>query len=225
MNNITSSVAGPIAFILIVVFGSAVSAQAPQLDPVSIITGSRDPKTIFGGSNSRGEETESSESWFEHDRMAREAFKKRDLPEAERLWNQAIDEAEKSNALQPGVVSCLCGLSLLNHEKGSYAESERLYELAMRTVEGLSGRTSVSFARMLPDLAWLYNEHGKPDKAEDILKQALSIHRESDGEFSIPHAQSLEHYAAFLEKNQRRSEAAIHRNRAQQIRSHLDVVR
>ncbi len=192
--------------------------------PVSIITGANDPHTIFGGipkdSAQYGEL--SSSPWFVHSLEARDALRNGQLEQANTMFRTSIAEAETAGALNPGVVNCLCGLSLLHDKEGKSAEAERLYELAMRTVEGLSGRNSIEFARLLPDLAWLYVAHGKPDKAEPILRQAVEIHKRSDGEVSLAYARSLEHYAEFLKTQNRRTESLDLIDRAQLIRKHLE---
>ena len=155
--------------------------------------------------------------WKPLDKLARKALENNQPGEAERLWKLAIGKAESQGQVNPGVVNCLCGLSLLNHKKGDFAEAERLYEYAMRDVEGTAGRTSTDFARFIPDLAWLYNAHGKPDKAEVILKSALAIVEQSYGPDSKETVASLKNYARFLRSNGRTAEASTLETRADQI--------
>ncbi|HEY9760542.1 MAG TPA: tetratricopeptide repeat protein [Oculatellaceae cyanobacterium] len=145
--------------------------------------------------------------WANLETSAQTALEQGDLDKAEANYKSALNIADKSSAIEPGVVNSLCGLSLVNHKRGNYAESERLYELAMRDMEGLVGRTSVRFANWLPDLAWLYNEHGKPDKAEVLFKSALQIRRTNLGDSDPTVATLMGQYAKFLRENGRETEA------------------
>ncbi len=146
--------------------------------------------------------------WFINDQKARRSLLDDDLSQSETLFKQAIQRAESKGMYEPGVINSFCGLAFLYHKKSNSAESERLYEYAMRYLEGISGgRDSARFADYLPDLAWLYNAHGKPDKAEVLLKSAIAIREKRSGEYSKDLVQSLNDYASFLRKNGRETEA------------------
>ena len=138
---------------------------------------------------------------------AQSAMEQGDLDRAEANYKSALNMADKSSDIEPGVVNSLCGLSLVNHKRGNFAESERLYELAMRDMEGLVGRTSTRFADWLPDLAWLYNEHGKADKAEVLFKSALQIRTNNLGDNDPTVGTLMGQYAKFLRGNGRETEA------------------
>jgi tetratricopeptide (TPR) repeat protein len=148
-----------------------------------------------------------SADWSNLETSAQSAMEQGDLDKAETNYKSALNIADKSSNIEPGVVNSLCGLSLVNHKRGNYAESERLYELAMRDMEGLVGRTSTRFADWLPDLAWLYNEHGKPEKAEVLFKNALQIRRTNLGDNDPTVATLMGQYAKFLRRNGRETEA------------------
>jgi tetratricopeptide (TPR) repeat protein len=139
---------------------------------------------------------------------ARAEMARGDLDNAESDFKAALTCAERNGAVEPGLVNCLCGLALLNHKRGNVAESERLYELAMRNLESLVGPTSPRFAQYMPDLAWLYNEHGKPDKAEFLFKNALAIRKRTYGDNDRGAAPLLTQYAKFLRANGRTAEAS-----------------
>ena len=147
--------------------------------------------------------------WFRLDQEARKALKEEDVARADQVFNQAIQEADRRKQIEPGVVNSLIGLAFAQHKKHNFAESDRLYEYAMRNVEGLYGRSSSKFADFLADLAWLYTQHGKPDKAELVLKQAISIREKTAGQYSSELMQSLEEYSRFLKKTERATEARL----------------
>jgi tetratricopeptide (TPR) repeat protein len=143
------------------------------------------------------------------------------LEQAEASYQQALKIADAQRQIEPGIVNCLVGLSLVYHKRGNVAESERLYELAMRNLEGDYGPTSTSFGSWMPDLAWLYDEHGKPEKAEILLKRALAIREQAYGKDDPRVAESLDTYAKFLRRHQRHSEASAIETRARNIRDKL----
>lgn len=185
----------------------------------SILTGVSDPNKIFGGATAGANGT--GDEWYQLDRRARKALKDGMNMQAESLWKQAVTKAESLGKIDPGVVTCLLGLSYVNHLNGNFGESERLYEYAMRDVEGTTGRESSQFIQYIPDLAWLYNEHGKPDKAEVLLKHALKVNERAFGAQSPRNADSLEQYAEFLRKLKRNTEARQYALRAKNIRNRL----
>lgn len=185
----------------------------------SILTGLEDPNKIFGGAKAGANGT--GDEWYQLDRRARKALKDGMNMQAEGLWKQAVAKAEARGKIDPGVVTCLVGLSYVNHLNGNFGESERLYEYAMRDVEGTTGRESSQFIQYIPDLAWLYNQHGKPDKAEVLLKHALKVNERAFGAQSPQNAECIEQYAEFLRKLNRNSEARQLDLRAKNIRSRL----
>lgn len=159
--------------------------------------------------------------WFINDQKARRSLLDDDLSQSETSFKQAIQKAETKGMYEPGVINSFCGLAFLHHKKSNTAESERLYEYAMRYLEGVSGgRDSARFADYLPDLAWLYNAHGKPDKAEVLLKSAAAIREKRFGEYSKEFEQSLKDYSVFLRKNGRDTEARQLDARMKLIQTH-----
>ena len=140
------------------------------------------------------------------------------LDDAERDWREALSAAEATKNVEPGVVGCLRSLSLLNEKRGNGAEAERLYELAMRNMEGLVGPTDPRFADCMPGLAWLYDAHGKISQAEILFRRALSIKEKNLGADDPLVADLLDNYARFLRKNNRPIEAASVETRASRIR-------
>lgn len=177
-------------------------------------------KGTFGGVVPSGSLAQS--EWFIYDQKARQAILDDNLSNAESLFKQAIQKAEAKAMYEPGVINSFCGLSFLYHKKSNNAESERVYEYAMRYLEGVSGgRDSARFADYLPDLAWLYNAHGKPDKAEVLLKSAIAIRERRFGEYSKELEKSLGDYAYFLRQNNRDTEARHLDARIKLIQNHV----
>ncbi len=158
------------------------------------------------------------QEWYQKDQKARELLDQGNILEAERVWIEASKLSEQSSQVEPGFVNCLVGLSLLYHKKGDPKESERVYEYAMRNMEGLVGRGSIRFARFLPDLAWLYHAHGRKDQAEILFKQHLSMHEKEYGTYAPEILESLDHYSRYLHKTGRHSEANSLETRAQSIK-------
>ncbi|MDZ4838271.1 MAG: tetratricopeptide repeat protein [Candidatus Melainabacteria bacterium] len=159
--------------------------------------------------------------WFITDQKARRSLLDDDLSQAENLFKLAIQKAEAKAMYEPGVINSFCGLAFLYHKKSNSAESERVYEYAMRYLEGISGgRDTARFADYLPDLAWLYNAHGKPDSAEVLLKNAVAIRERRFGEYSRELVQSLNDYGLFLKKNGRDTEARHLDARIKLIQNH-----
>lgn len=156
--------------------------------------------------------------WFVMDQKARKLLDEGQIDEAEREWKQAAVLAENSGQIEPGLVNCLVGLSLLYHKKGDVKESERVYEYAMRNMEGLVGRDSIRFAGFLPDLAWLYHEHNRNDQAEILFKQHLDMHEKQYGYYSEGVLNSLDHYSRYLKKTGRLSEASMLEVRSRSIK-------
>lgn len=156
--------------------------------------------------------------WKEYDQVAKKAYNEGNYDEAEQNWRDALKQAEKSSSVEPGMVNCLCSLALVNDKKGNAQEAERLYELAMRNMEGLVGPSSPRFADWMPDLAFMYDAHGRPDRAEVLFKKALLIKERSFGLEDLRVADVLDSYAQFLRKNNRGIEATALELRSKQIR-------
>ncbi len=157
--------------------------------------------------------------WEQINSEAQQSYDNGNLDDAESKWTEALKQAELSKAVEPGMVTCLCKLALVNDKKHNSAEAERLYELAMRTMEGLAGPNSTRFADWMPDLAWMYLGHGRPDKSEVLFKRALKIKESAYGADDERVAQALDDYARFLRRVNRGTEASALDQRARTIRS------
>lgn len=159
------------------------------------------------------------DDWEQLNDEAQSSFNRGDWDGAETKWTEALHSAESKQAVEPGMVTCLCKLALVQERRHNHAESERLYELAMRNMEGLAGPNSTRFADWMPDLAWLYQAHGRPDKSEVLFKRALKIKETAYGADDERVAEVLDQYARFLRKEKRSTEAAVLEQRARTMRS------
>ena len=157
------------------------------------------------------------EKWYILDQKARKQLEAGNFSQAEALWKQAVAISESNAKIEPGFINSLVGLSLLYHKKGDAKESERVYEYAMRNLEGFAGRNSMKFATYLPDLAWLYHDHGRHEQAEILFKTHLKMHEGAHGNYSPKIRDSLLHYAKFLRKRGRTSEASLIEGRVRDI--------
>ncbi len=162
-----------------------------------------------------------SEGWQDLDSGARAAMREGRLEQAESQWKEAIAKAEGDKQINPGVVDCLIGLSWLYDKRGDAAESERLYELAMRTVEGVKGADSAAYADRLPDLATLYRRHGKSWHSDLLYQRLIKIRENTSGKVSPEVAAALEMYSRFLKSEGRQAEASKVAERAHTIRDSL----
>lgn len=161
------------------------------------------------------------QGWQDLDAGARQALKEGRLSEAESQWKEAISRAESDKQLNPGVVDCLIGLSGVYDKRGNNAESERLHELAMRTVEGEKGGDSAAYADRLPSLAVLYRKHGKSWHSDLIYQRIIKIRESTSGKNSAEAASAMELYSRFLAAEGRQAEATKMSEKAHTIRDSL----
>lgn len=157
-------------------------------------------------------------AWVPQHQSAERLFNAGDLDGAERDYREALGTAEKSSQVEPGVVTCLVGLATVYDKRGQPAEAERLYELAMRNMEGLVGPSHPRFADWMPRLARMYDSHGRPDRAEVLLKRALQIKCAAFGAEDQRVADLYDEYANFLKRNGRQIEASSLEQKARVIR-------
>jgi len=159
--------------------------------------------------------------WQQADANARVLMKEGRLAEAEAKWKEAIAQAETDKQMDPGLVDCLIGLAGLYDRRGDNSESERLYELAMRTVEGVKGGDSADYANRLPDLAAMYRRHGKSWHSDLLFQRLIKIRENTRGKNSSETAAACEMYGRFLGTEGRQAEADKMIERAHTIRDSL----
>lgn len=160
-------------------------------------------------------------AWVAQRQSAERLYSAGDLDGSERDWRSALDAAEKSSQVEPGVVTCLVGLATVYDKRGQGQEAERLYELAMRNMEGLVGPSSPRFADWMPRLAHIYDAHGHPERAEVLFKRALQIKTFTYGAEDPRIADLYDEYGSFLKKNGRHIEATSLEEKARVIRQKL----
>lgn len=149
------------------------------------------------------------------------------LDEAETAFKEAEKSCEEVKLgptdgdgfkrMSKGVADCLIGLSTIRDRQGDSAESDRLYELAIRTVEKAYTSNSLDYARYLPPLAELYDKHGKADKAELVLQKIIDL-KVSHKDDSSSLAQAYDHYARFLRAKSQPDKATEYENKSADLK-------
>lgn len=162
-----------------------------------------------------------SNGWQQADANARALMKEERLAEAEAQWKEAIARAETDKQMDPGLVDCLIGLAGLYDKRGDAGESERLYELAMRTVEGVKGGDSAAYADRLPGLAAMYKRHGKSWHSDLLFQRLIKIRENTKGKNSSEVASACDLYGRFLASEGRQAEADKMNEKAHTIRDLL----
>ena len=119
--------------------------------------------------------------------------------------------------MSKGVADCLIGLATIRDRQGESAESDRLYELAIRTVEKAYTANSLDYIKYLPPLADLYDKHGKADKAELVLQKIIEVRLRLKDE-PAPIAQAYDHYASFLRSKSQPDKAREYENRSAELK-------
>lgn len=169
------------------------------------------------------EEEKKEEAWNKLHRSAKQAFSQKDYTEAERLWKEAILEAEKASQIEPGIVNCFIGLAQVNDKFGNFEHSEYLYEMAMRNMEGLVGTSSQRYVDYIPDLADLYHRHNKDDRAEFLYQKVIKARQANESQNPEKLADIHEMYAHFMRDLNHIEEAAVHETQAANIRTRIQM--
>lgn len=100
------------------------------------------------------------------------------LPEAEQIYKQAIDTAEKHLTGEHGPVNlagCLNNLAALYFKQNKATEAEQLMLRALTVQEKALGTTSKELVSDLENLGYLYKESGKKEQAEAQYKHIVAI--------------------------------------------------
>ncbi len=134
--------------------------------------------------------------------LARLYFDQYKYPEAEILYEQALNDREKvlENA-SLSVAQALNSLALNYRYEKKYAEAEPLFLRALEIREQKLGPEHPETAHCLNNLALLYKDQGKYAEAEQIFKQVLAIREQLVSREKVPGrvhldwAQSLQNLA------------------------------
>lgn len=161
---------------------------------------------------------------------AQEELRKGRLDSAEEKFKQAEKECEEVKLgptdgdgfkkMSKGVADCLIGLATIRDKQNESSESDRLYELAIRTVEKAYTSNSIDYAKYLPPLADLYDKHGKADKAELVLQKIIEVRTKLKDE-PAQVASAYDHYARFLRSKSQPDKAVEYENRSADLKYKL----
>ncbi|MBX9685352.1 MAG: hypothetical protein K2X27_01545 [Candidatus Obscuribacterales bacterium] len=126
-----------------------------------------------------------SEDWQSSLDDAQAALRNGNLNEAEEgfLKTQKLIEAAKGsdkNDLKKmglGLVDCLVGISKVKDKQGEFAQSDAVYEMGLETLKKFceGGWKSHDYADYLPDIAELYDRHGKSEQTDLVWKRIIEI--------------------------------------------------
>ncbi|MBX9572837.1 MAG: tetratricopeptide repeat protein [Candidatus Obscuribacterales bacterium] len=170
------------------------------------------------------------DDWEEQLSDAQGKLKQGHLEEAESAFKQAEKSCEEVKLgptdgdgfkrISKGVADCLIGLATIRDRQGDTSESDRLYELAIRTVEKAYTSNSLDYAKYLPPLADLYDKHGKADKAELVLKKVIDTRLAlKDDNANV--AQAYDHYARYLRAKSQPDKATEYENKSAELKYKL----
>lgn len=161
-----------------------------------------------------------SNNWETYNLAGKEAYERRDFPEAEKQWQAARAAVEKLGPQDPRRAAILSNLAELYRIQGRYAEAEDFNERALAIWQKNLGNTDdPNVAQALNSLALTYGAQGKSSQAEPLFKRSLAIREKVLGPEHPTVAESLENYGALLRKSNRESEAVPLEERAKAIRA------
>lgn len=165
-----------------------------------------------------GKSDEPEKPWLTKYKEGKSLFEQGNYDQSEEVFRQAIKLADEDKAVEPGVVDCFVALSMVKDKQGDVAESERLYEFAMRGIEGVRSSTHPRYGDYLPNLALLYFSHGKNDLARYSLDRLLNIRFSNPGENKEDLASAYEVFSRFLSAVGDPMESEIYSKKAQTLR-------
>jgi hypothetical protein len=114
-------------------------------------------------------------AWERYTKQGEAALKSGAYGEAERLFNQALAEANKSGHPGQTLVDSLENLAALYQARGQFAKEEPLLEKAMSARGRLLGVESSAVLISLCRLGQFYLSHGKTVKAERLYGKLLEF--------------------------------------------------
>jgi tetratricopeptide (TPR) repeat protein len=120
-------------------------------------------------------EPEGDAAWSAQDDAASQALQEGRLPEAARLFQAAIKEAEKFGSEDYRVAQSLTGLAETYRLQKKYTDAEPLHRRALAILERTFGPEDRNVAGSLINLGALLADESKYAEAEPLLKRALEI--------------------------------------------------
>jgi tetratricopeptide (TPR) repeat protein len=123
--------------------------------------------------------------WANDFKQAQSAAQQGNFPQAEKLYLEAVREAEQFGKESRYVGITLTGLAGLKAYEGNYPQAESLYRQALAIEERSEAPDSMNIAALLNNLASLYSRMGKVPEAIDCLKKSLPITEKQRGSDSL----------------------------------------
>ena len=155
--------------------------------------------------------------WERHMEAGRAANQQGRYVEAEKSFQAALNEIEKSGPPDRLALTLLY-LGRFYREQGRYAEAEPLLKRALAIWE----KRRLAHPHMttsLKNLVLIYDAEGRYDEAGSLYKRVIAIFEKRLGPDHPEVATTLENYAALLRKTNRAAEAAELEARARAIRA------
>ena len=122
-------------------------------------------------------------------------------------WQDALDHYKRAYG-QDATLAHLWAYARLCWRMGRWEEALPLHKDILEQVAVESGKAGNEYATALNNLATIYQNTGRPDAAEPLFDQALSIHRRVLGDDHPDTATSLNNLAELYRAQGRYSEAA-----------------
>ena len=99
-----------------------------------------------------------------------------DLPMAEQSLTRAIKLLRDEPASTPLLPTALNNLGLVARAEGDDTRAQSLFEDALSVWEKMAGRDQLEYASILSNLALIYLDRHKPEKAHALYLEAFQIH-------------------------------------------------
>ncbi len=133
--------------------------------------------------------------WQEKNEAGNAAAQAGKYPSAEKLYLEAIKQAEAFGKTDLRLATSLANLATVYHLESKYPEAKDYYQRAIRVLEKVEPAEPLLLATTLDRLATLYRETSKFDEAETCAKRVLQIRQAKLGEEHLDVAEALENLA------------------------------
>ena len=125
-------------------------------------------------------------SWDATMAAAAKAYQDRNFPEAQRLYSQALQQAEAFGPADPRLATNLNNLAESYRQGDRFAEAEPLYKRSLEVWERARGPRDVTLSPVLSNLGELYRQMGRYPAAEPLFKRALEIREAAPRRLGAP---------------------------------------
>lgn len=150
--------------------------------------------------------------WQELNESAEKAYYSKEFSEAERLFEQALAEAEKEQ-IEVERARTLNSFGVLKKDQKKYPEAEKMLNEALSIREKRLGESHPCVAVTLNNLGELYQDENKLTECETALKRALKI-AETQGSDNAHAAVTLNNLGALYYERHKMPEAESYFRRA-----------